>query len=77
MEANEKDRSIIAAIIAMGQALNLRTVAEGVETEGQQDFPCKQGCSEAQGYMFGRPIPAEEFLELITSLEENNASLPG
>jgi diguanylate cyclase (GGDEF)-like protein len=60
------DAAITTAIIAMGHALGLRVVAEGVETEDQRGILKKQGCDEMQGYLFSRPVSAEEFAKLIT-----------
>lgn len=55
------DAAIANAIIAMARSLDLRVVAEGVETEGQLRYLCEHGCHEAQGYLIGRPVPAETF----------------
>jgi diguanylate cyclase (GGDEF)-like protein len=55
------DAAITTAIIAMGHALGLKVVAEGVETEAQRALLRKQGCDEMQGYLFSRPVPAERF----------------
>ncbi len=55
------DRAIVSAIIRMAQALGMRTTAEGVETAEQLAFLREQGCDEAQGYHFARPMPAQEF----------------
>ncbi|MFT3998326.1 MAG: EAL domain-containing protein, partial [Asticcacaulis sp.] len=53
-------RSIVRAIAGLGRSLNLTVVAEGVETEQQRRMVIDEGCSEAQGYYFGKPaIPAE------------------
>ena len=52
---------IVSAIVAMAHRLNLRVVAEGVETPQQLEFLRGQACDQAQGYLFGRPAPAEEF----------------
>jgi EAL domain-containing protein (putative c-di-GMP-specific phosphodiesterase class I) len=48
----------------MAHELGLRTVAEGVETQEDVELLREIGCQEAQGYFFGRPLPAEEFAEL-------------
>jgi diguanylate cyclase (GGDEF)-like protein/PAS domain S-box-containing protein len=52
------DRAIVSAIIRMAQALGMRTTAEGVETAGQLSFLREQGCDEAQGYHFSKPLSA-------------------
>lgn len=54
------DAAITTAIIAMGRGLNLKVIAEGVETRGQLEFLYSLGCHEAQGYHIGRPVPAGE-----------------
>ncbi|MEW5721826.1 MAG: PAS domain S-box protein [Thermodesulfobacteriota bacterium] len=59
--SNVSDQEIIKTIISMARNLSIETVAEGVETQEQQDFLCGQGCSLMQGFFFGRPVPGEEF----------------
>ncbi len=61
------DQAIITTIIAMGRALQLKTVAEGIETEGQRHFLVKKGCLEGQGYLFGVPMGRDDFLKLLGS----------
>ncbi len=52
-----EDAAIVSAIIALGQTLNLRIVAEGVETREQQDFLTNLGCDTLQGFLLGKPKP--------------------
>jgi diguanylate cyclase (GGDEF)-like protein len=61
------DAAITTAIIAMAHALGLRVVGEGIETEAQREALRRQGCDEMQGYLFSRPVPAPEFMPLLTA----------
>ncbi|MBQ5946016.1 EAL domain-containing protein [Massilia sp. ST3] len=54
------DLSISRAVIAMGHGLRLTVIAEGVESQGQLSLLADNGCDEMQGYLFSRPVPAEE-----------------
>ncbi|MBY0380579.1 MAG: EAL domain-containing protein [Xanthobacteraceae bacterium] len=58
---NGQSSTIIRAIIGLGQALDLRIIAEGVETEQQLAFLAAAGCSEMQGYLLGRPQPISAY----------------
>ncbi len=62
LEQDSDDAAIITAIVALGQALGLRIVAEGVETEGQQAFLTHLGCDALQGYLLGQPVPPDQFM---------------
>ena len=55
---NVDDREITRAIIAMGQNLGLKVLAEGVETEAQVTILKESGCDYIQGYYYSRPLPA-------------------
>jgi diguanylate cyclase (GGDEF)-like protein/PAS domain S-box-containing protein len=61
------DITIVIAIISMARSLNLRVVAEGVETEQERLFLKAHQCDEAQGYLFSRPVSAEVFAGLLKS----------
>ncbi len=63
---NESSAAIARAIIAFGSALGLKVIAEGVESHDQYDILRGCGCDELQGYLFSRPIPAEEAKKLAT-----------
>ena len=52
------DASIVAAVIGMGKSLNIRVLAEGVETREQLEFLQEQGCPQGQGFYFSRPVAA-------------------
>ncbi|QKF53038.1 putative bifunctional diguanylate cyclase/phosphodiesterase [Pseudomonas graminis] len=62
LEDDSDDAAIVSAIVALGQALNLRIVAEGVETASQQSFLTRLGCDSLQGFLLGHPLPAERFM---------------
>lgn len=55
------DNAIVQAILAMCKSLEVHVIAEGVETEAQRDFLLKNGCTAYQGYLFGKPMPIEEW----------------
>jgi len=64
--------AIVQTIIYMAHNLNLEVIAEGVETEEQQDFLNQNGCALYQGYLYGKPLPLEIFEQ---TLERNRLSI--
>jgi EAL domain-containing protein (putative c-di-GMP-specific phosphodiesterase class I) len=62
----DKSRTLIKAVIALGSALEIKTLAEGVETEEQFDYLARNGCMEIQGYLISKPVPAERIQALIS-----------
>ena len=69
LEHDSDDAAIVSAIVALGQALGLRIVAEGVETDTQQSFLTTLGCDSLQGFLLGQPLPAEQFMQEIHRAE--------
>ncbi|UVE17778.1 EAL domain-containing protein [Pseudomonas sp. LS44] len=63
--AGGEDAAITRAIIAMAHSLELKVVAEGVETQAQMDFLKAQGCDEIQGFLISRPVEAPVFAQLL------------
>jgi len=62
---NEDDKVITSAIIALAKSLSLEVVAEGVENEQQAAFLCRHACDTAQGYLYSRPLPPEQFSQFV------------
>jgi diguanylate cyclase (GGDEF)-like protein/PAS domain S-box-containing protein len=65
LHLSDDDSAIVRVIIALAKSLNLKTVAEGVETEQQLSFLAGLDCDEYQGYYFSKPLPAAEFMRLL------------
>ncbi len=63
--SDDSDKAIVRTIIAMAQSLNLNVIAEGVEAEAQRQLLLSKGCINYQGYLFGRPVPIEQFEALL------------
>ncbi|SDC19574.1 diguanylate cyclase (GGDEF) domain-containing protein [Paenibacillus sp. UNCCL117] len=69
--SDEDNAAIVTALIAMSHRLKIKSLAEGVETQDQLQFLISQGCDEIQGYVFSKPMPAQEFEYMI----QNNKQL--
>jgi diguanylate cyclase (GGDEF)-like protein/PAS domain S-box-containing protein len=74
---DENDAAIARSIIALGAKMRFTILAEGVETEAQRDFLLAEGCDQAQGYWFGRPVPAAELTPRLAALDGSVTLQPG
>ena len=71
IDAADGSSSIVQAVVNIATALNMTTVAEGVETEAQREVLRKLGCTQMQGYLFSKPKPASEIRPLLGVANEN------
>ncbi|MDB5828869.1 MAG: diguanylate cyclase domain protein [Variovorax sp.] len=69
METSAHHRVLIAAVVGVARSLGMRTVAEGIETEGQATLLTALGCNKGQGYFYSRPLPAEGATAWLASYE--------
>jgi diguanylate cyclase (GGDEF)-like protein/PAS domain S-box-containing protein len=70
LPSNPEDAAMVCAILAMAKSLQMRTIAEGVETLAQLEFLRAQECDEYQGYYFAKPLPIEEFDALLREINK-------
>jgi len=73
--ASRDDCAIVEAIIAMAHSLELKVVAEGVETQEQSEFLRELGCDQIQGYLFSKPIPSAEIVGLLYKTMTRSAAV--
>ena len=64
------DQAITCAIISLSHQLNMKVIAEGVETEQQRSFLKQHGCDEVQGYLYSRPVPATEITTMLLGMDD-------
>ncbi len=66
LPGSTNDRAIVEAMLAISRSLDLRVIAEGIETPAQHDFLLRAGCMEGQGFLYSRPLPPIEIERLLT-----------
>ncbi|MBF0256345.1 MAG: EAL domain-containing protein, partial [Gammaproteobacteria bacterium] len=76
LEQDPNDAAICEATLKLAHSLQLKVVAEGVESRLQQDFLCQRGCDSLQGYLYSRPLPAEAMESLLLQRFEVSQSDP-
>ena len=69
------DAALVMAVVTLGHNMRLKVIAEGVETEEQLRFLNLLRCDEVQGYLFSRPVPAEDLLQMVTKTGSPSRSL--
>ena len=73
-DASDEDNALLRAIVAMGESLGLVLVPEGIEEPEQADALRALGCRLGQGYLFGRPVPADELVGIAVRVSAPTAS---
>jgi diguanylate cyclase (GGDEF)-like protein/PAS domain S-box-containing protein len=66
---DQVNATLVRAVVSLGRELGIAVVAEGIETEEQREKLASQGCRYAQGYLFGKPRPAREWLDAMGAVE--------
>jgi EAL domain-containing protein (putative c-di-GMP-specific phosphodiesterase class I) len=72
-----QDQAIVNAILVMAHAMNMEVLAEGVERPEQLEYLLAKGCDRAQGYHFGKPVPAQEFQSMLLRQKPAQGSASG
>ncbi|WP_316348986.1 EAL domain-containing protein [Desulfuromonas acetoxidans] len=67
--SDEHDAALATSVIALAHSLNLKVVAEGIEHEDQVQFLVKRSCHQGQGFLFSRPVPAEDMEQLLRQIQ--------
>jgi diguanylate cyclase (GGDEF)-like protein/PAS domain S-box-containing protein len=71
LETDNRERALVQAIISLGHALAIEVVAEGVETTTQASILGEMGCDTLQGYLFAKPMPADDFMAFSATMKSN------
>ncbi|MEZ9231648.1 EAL domain-containing protein [Vibrio amylolyticus] len=75
LDSSEEDRAIVRSIISVAKKLDLKVITEGIETLSQEAFIISEGCEYGQGYLYGKPMPCDEFeLGLINQNQSGDDS---
>ncbi|ASY66645.1 diguanylate cyclase/phosphodiesterase (GGDEF & EAL domains) with PAS/PAC sensor(s) (plasmid) [Sinorhizobium sojae CCBAU 05684] len=77
LEHDRKGQTIVRSIIALAHGLGMHVTAEGVETEGQVNWLCKEGCDRLQGYFLSFPLPAEAIGDFLRNSSTQITDFPG
>jgi EAL domain-containing protein (putative c-di-GMP-specific phosphodiesterase class I) len=77
LDENLQSQAIIRAVVGLAHGLSLPVLAEGVETSGQLEFLKREGCDEVQGYLIGRPLPIENYAEIVGIPSAPRAEMAG
>lgn len=75
LEEDEISREIVSAVIRIAKSKKIETIAEGIETVGQGEILKKSGCDYAQGYFFGKPMPADRFEEFLRTRQSRQLTV--
>ena len=75
LDSGKNDQSIIAAIMSMAKGMDIRVIAEGIDNDRQLDFLVDKGCTEAQGFLFSRPLSVEK-IEAILKKGDQKIKFP-
>jgi diguanylate cyclase (GGDEF)-like protein/PAS domain S-box-containing protein len=69
---DESDAAIVSTIVTLARSMGLDVIAEGVQTDAQRSFLVQQGCQHYQGFLFGKPVPADVFVQSLAALKQND-----
>ncbi len=72
-ESSDRGKKIMRRVVSLGQDLDMLVLCEGVETKEQEEFLLESGCCYAQGFLFGKPMPAEEFFIFADKMQTESA----
>jgi len=74
IQTRPSDAAITRALVAMSREMGLRTIAEGIETDAQEAVLIELGCTQGQGYLYGRPMPAEDIIAYLGRIDRKRSA---